>query len=93
MKSFSIENNFLRAVFLSYGAILHELWVKTSEGKEVNIIQGLPNREDYLTDEWARGAVIGRFAGRLENPIQIKIGMIGEVYMGCCSGNSRIIDF
>lgn len=71
MKSFSIENNFLRAVFLSYGAILHELWVKTSDGKEINIIQGLLNREDYLTDEWARGAVIGRFAGRLENPIQI----------------------
>lgn len=71
MKCFCIENNFLKAVFLSYGAILHELWVKKSNGEAINIIQGLPKIEDYLTDEWARGAVIGRYAGRLEHPIQV----------------------
>lgn len=33
---------------------------------------GLDQPQDYLTDEWARGAVVGRFAGRLENPIQLE---------------------
>jgi len=32
---------------------------------------GLAEPEDYLNDEWARGAVIGRFAGRLVNPIKV----------------------
>ncbi len=72
MKTFSIDNGNLRAVFLSYGAILHELWVKDNKGQERNVIQGLPKAEDYLHDEWSRGAVIGRFAGRLENPILIE---------------------
>ena len=72
MKTFSIDNGNLRAVFLSYGATLHELWVKDNKGQELNVIQGLPKAEDYLHDEWSRGAVIGRFAGRLENPILIE---------------------
>lgn len=71
MKSFCIENDYLKAVFLSYGAILHELWVKKNNGTAINIIQGLPHKEDYYADKWARGAVIGRFAGRLEHPIQV----------------------
>lgn len=72
MKTYSIDNGNLRAFFLSYGAILRELWVKDNKGLERNVIQGLPKAEDYLNDEWSRGAVIGRFAGRLENPILIE---------------------
>ncbi len=71
MKSFTLENKHLKVVLLDYGALLHQLWVKDRNGDFVNVIQGLPSPEDYKKDSWSRGAVIGRFAGRLENPIQI----------------------
>ena len=72
MKTFSLDNGTLKAVFLSYGAILHQLWVKNKNGEALNVIQGLDQPEAYLSDIWSRGAVIGRYAGRLENPIQIE---------------------
>jgi aldose 1-epimerase len=72
LETFSIENAHLKAVFLNYGAILHQLWVKDKFGVLTNVIQGLKHPEDYLEDQWARGAVVGRFAGRLENPIKIQ---------------------
>ena len=67
----TLENENLKAVFLDYGAILHQLWVKDKNGISINIVIGLETPEDYHHDNWSRGAVIGRFAGRLENPIQI----------------------
>ena len=67
----TLENENLKAVFLDYGAVLHQLWVKDKNGIPINIIMGLETPEDYHHDNWSRGAVIGRFAGRLENPIQI----------------------
>ena len=71
METYSIENEFIKAVFIAYGAILHQLWVKDKNGNSTNVIMGLAEPEDYLNDEWARGAVIGRFAGRLVNPIKV----------------------
>lgn len=71
METYSIENDFIKAVFIAYGAILHQLWVKDKNGNPTNVIMGLAEPEDYLNDEWARGAVIGRFAGRLVNPIKV----------------------
>ena len=67
----TLENENLKAVFLDYGAVLHQLWVKDKNGIPINIVMGLETPEDYHHDNWSRGAVIGRFAGRLENPIQI----------------------
>ena len=67
----TLENENLKAVFLDYGAVLHQLWVKEKNGIPINIVMGLETPEDYHHDNWSRGAVIGRFAGRLENPIQI----------------------
>ena len=71
MQTITLENENLKAVFLDYGAVLHQLWVKDKNGIPVNVIMGLESPEDYHHDSWSRGAVIGRFAGRLENPIQI----------------------
>ena len=67
----TLENENLKAVFLDYGAVLHQLWVKDKNDIPINIVMGLETPEDYHHDNWSRGAVIGRFAGRLENPIQI----------------------
>ena len=72
METFTLNNGILKAVFLSYGAILHELWIKNKNGSTIDIIQGLQKPEDYLNDSWSRGAIIGRYAGRLENPIMIE---------------------
>ena len=71
MQTITLENGNLKAVFLDYGAVLHQLWVKDKNGIPVNVIMGLESPEDYHHDSWSKGAVIGRFAGRLENPIQI----------------------
>ena len=71
MQVTTLENESLKAVFLDYGAVLHQLWVKDKNGIPINIVMGLETPEDYHHDNWSRGAVIGRFAGRLENPIQI----------------------
>jgi galactose mutarotase-like enzyme len=72
LETFTLDNGTLKAVFLSYGAILHQLWVKDKKGSLINVIQGLSQPEAYLSDSWSRGAVIGRYAGRLENPITIE---------------------
>ena len=72
MNQFLVSNNFIKANFFSYGAILHELWIKNYENKYVNVIKGLKKKEEYLNDIWSRGAIMGRYAGRLENPILIE---------------------
>ncbi len=72
MNQYSINNNFFKAKFLTYGAILQELWVKNSNNNFVNIVKGFKKKEDYLGDTWSRGAIMGRYAGRLENPILIE---------------------
>ncbi|MFQ3340553.1 MAG: aldose 1-epimerase [Flavobacteriaceae bacterium] len=72
MKEFILNNKYLKVVFLDYGAIIHQLWVKDKNGIPTNVINGLETPEAYLDDTWSRGAIIGRFAGRLENPIHIE---------------------
>ena len=72
MNSFILENDYLRIIILDYGALLHQLWIKDKHQKWINIVMGLDTPNAYLTDTWSRGAVIGRFAGRLENPIAIE---------------------
>ena len=71
MQVTTLENENLKAVFIDYGAVLHQLWVKDKNGIPINIVMGLETPEDYHHDNWSRSAVIGRFAGRLENPVQI----------------------
>ena len=71
MQVLVIQNDFIKAVFLDYGAILHELWVTSASGQTINVIKGLANPEDYLEDKWCHGALIGRFAGRLSESYSI----------------------
>ena len=71
MNEFILKNNFLKAHFLDYGATLHKLWVKDKNNTNVNVIMGMPTPLGYLTDPWYRGAIVGRYAGRLEQHIPI----------------------
>ena len=67
MKEYILENKYLKVVFLDYGAIIHQLWIKDEDRLPINVINGLETPKAYLEDDWSRGAIIGRFAGRLEN--------------------------
>ena len=71
MQEFILKNSFLKAHFLDYGATLHELWVKDKNGNAVNVIMGLPKIDDYLSDPWYRGAIVGRYAGRLQEKVAV----------------------
>ena len=63
MKTFTIENEKLRAVFIDYGARLISLTVKD---KEIDVIYGCKNPDDMLSDKSANfGACVGRYANRI----------------------------
>ena len=49
---------------------------KYKNRNSIDVIQGLQKPEDYLNYSWSRGAVIGRYAARLENPIMIEVKSI-----------------
>lgn len=72
MEKCSIKRGRLSATILSFGAILHELWIPDKNNTPVNTVAGLPQLSDYNSDEWFRGAVVGPYAGRLSNPVTIK---------------------
>lgn len=76
MQTVTLNNGILKAHFLSYGATLHQLWVPDRNGKATNVIAGLAKPLDYKRDSWYRGAVVGRFAGRLRKTITINDKMV-----------------
>ena len=72
MEKCILKRGKLSATILSFGAILHELWIPDKNNVPVNTVVGLPQLSNYATDEWFRGAIIGPYAGRLSNPVAIK---------------------
>ena len=61
-----LKNDKLEAHILSYGAILHRLYVQDRSGKPVDVVLGYPTvagYEDNRAD--AMGAVVGRYANRI----------------------------
>lgn len=50
---------------LDYGAVIQKLMVRDKFGKEFNVVVGLEKPTEYLEDEIALGASVGRFAGRI----------------------------
>ena len=61
-----LKNDELEAHILSYGAILHRLYVPDRKGAPVDVVLGYPTVPDYeLNAGDAMGAVVGRFANRI----------------------------
>ena len=61
-----------RLKLLNLGATIFSLFIKDKDGKEVNVVVGPKNPEDYISAEYLNenrcfGASIGRFAGRISN--------------------------
>jgi len=52
---------------LDYGAIIQKLILKNKNGVDTNVVIGLEEPEQYLTDNKSLGACIGRYAGRISN--------------------------
>ena len=61
-----------RLKILNLGATIFGLLIKDKNGKEVNVVVGPKNPEDYISAEYLNenrcfGASIGRYAGRISN--------------------------
>jgi aldose 1-epimerase len=63
----TIKNNFITLTVLDYGAIIQKLILKNKNGVDTNVVIGLEEPEQYLTDNKSLGACIGRYAGRISN--------------------------
>ncbi|AJD92343.1 aldose 1-epimerase [Jeotgalibacillus malaysiensis] len=65
---YTIENdNGVRLSALNYGCIITELITPDKDGKKENIVLGYDDFSRYLTDSPYFGAIVGRFAGRIDN--------------------------
>ncbi len=54
-----------RARFISYGARLTEFHVPDRHGREVNVVLGLDNLEEYIESRACMGASCGRYGNRI----------------------------
>nr|VZI51957.1 unnamed protein product [Spirometra erinaceieuropaei] len=66
----------VRAVFLNYGAVLHQLWIpghtdtngkKTTSLTLADVVLGYPDVSGYEINKPFHGAIVGRVAGRISN--------------------------
>lgn len=51
---------------ITYGATITEWWVKSSNGKSINIILGSDRLDDYIEGKVPAASVIGRYANRIK---------------------------
>ncbi|WP_404405375.1 aldose epimerase family protein [Jeotgalibacillus malaysiensis] len=65
---YTIQNdNGVRLSALNYGCIITEWITPDKDGQKENIVLGYDDFSRYLTDSPYFGAIVGRFAGRIEN--------------------------
>lgn len=74
IKSFEIENQYLKVKLTNYGATIQELWVKNSSGKQTNVVLGFENPETYKDNPMYLASCIGRYAGRIRSTIKLESG-------------------
>lgn len=64
---FEIENDFgMRVELLSFGAIISKIVVKNRDGKDVDVVAGYENPDDYRKDICYFGAFVGRVCNRID---------------------------
>jgi len=67
IKSYIITNdNNVEVEILNIGCAITKFMVPDSSGKQVNIVLGYPNWEDYIANGAYFGIVVGRVAGRID---------------------------
>lgn len=76
----SLENkNGTKASFLNYGAIWQEFIIKDAYSNEKDVVLGFNEISAYEEDETHIGAVVGRYANRIENASFILNGVKYEL--------------
>ncbi|MBO0931916.1 aldose epimerase family protein [Fibrella aquatilis] len=67
MRSFVLRNDCgMRVSLLNYGATITGIWVPDRTGVLANVVLSYINEQDYLTDPYYIGCVVGRFANRID---------------------------
>lgn len=61
------NNNGFSVIIMTYGGIIKEINVPDKNGKIENIVLNYGKSEEYLEDNFFVGALIGRYANRIEN--------------------------
>ncbi|MFM9838221.1 MAG: aldose epimerase family protein [Cyclobacteriaceae bacterium] len=59
--------NGLQMTVTNYGGIVQSLFVPTANGKCVDVVLGYDSLHEYIQDPFCMGAVVGRFANRIES--------------------------
>ncbi|MFT3680222.1 MAG: aldose epimerase family protein [Ferruginibacter sp.] len=78
IKLFTIENNAgTKLIVSNYGAAVQSLFVKDNSGKMGDVVLGYDDVNEYTTDDYYIGTVVGRFANRIAGG---KVNIDGEIY-------------
>ena len=68
IEQFRLSNkNGFSVIIISYGGIIKEINIPDRNGKIENIVLNYKKNEEYLEDKFFIGALIGRYANRIEN--------------------------
>jgi aldose 1-epimerase len=89
----------MRMSVLEYGAIIETLMVPDLTGALANVVLGLPGLAEYAADDSYFGAVVGRFANRIEGgrftldgrPVQLALNdQYGTVHGGSSGFHQKV---
>lgn len=73
---------------INYGATVTNIYTANKEGIIEDVVLGYDNLEDYLTDEYFFGAIVGRYANRIAKG---KFSLNGKSYnLLCNSGENHL---
>lgn len=64
---YTVENNDVKAEFISLGCIVKKLIVKDKASNSVDVVLGRDTLEEYLSNDGYLGAAVGRFANRIRD--------------------------
>jgi len=68
IEQFRLSNkNGFSVIIITYGGIIKEINIPDRNGKIENIVLNYKKNEEYLDDKFFIGALIGRYANRIEN--------------------------
>ena len=67
VEAITIQNEYVKAEILTYGATLHSLIVKDKNGNDTDVCLGYDTLEEYASNNGYLGATIGRVGNRIGN--------------------------
>ena len=80
---YTLTNEHFSLSFINYGGIIHKF-----VAYDTDIIGGFDTLDDYLTDEYHQGSLVGRYANRIAGG---KFTLDGQEYiLDCNSGNVHL---